>query len=150
MTTLYNRAFFEEERARLQHSRMFPISIVIADLNFLKKTNDGLGHEAGDDLLRRAAEVLKAAFREEDVAARIGGDEFAVLLPKADENAAEQALQRIRTLAELNNKYYQGPTLSMSLGAATGNAGGLLTDVQREADDKMYQEKREHHKLFPR
>jgi len=150
MTTLYNRAFFEEERVRLQHSRLFPISIVIADLNFLKRTNDGHGHEVGDDLLRRAAEVLKAAFREEDIVARIGGDEFAVLLPKSDEAAAEQALHRIQTLTELNNKYYQGPTLSMSLGAATGNAGDLLTDVQRNADDRMYQEKREHHKLFPR
>jgi diguanylate cyclase (GGDEF)-like protein len=151
MTALYNRAFFEEERARFQNSRLFPISVVIADLNFLKRTNDGLGHEAGDDLLRRAAEVLKAAFREEDVVARIGGDEFAVLLPKSDAAAAEQALQRIRTLMELNNKYYQGPPLSMSLGAATGNSRGeLLTAVQREADDNMYREKKEHHKLFPR
>jgi diguanylate cyclase (GGDEF)-like protein len=150
LTGLFNRAFFEEERARLERGRIYPISIVIADLDGLKHANDSQGHEAGDALLRRAAEVLKAAFRDEDVVARVGGDEFAILLPAADATAAEQSLQRIRSLQDMNNTFYQGPPLSFSLGAATGYKGDVLAVVQRRADDRMYAEKALHHRHRPR
>ena len=146
LTGLYNRAYFDEERDRAQRGRHFPASVIIGDLNGLKPANDHFGHDAGDALLRRAAEVLKAAFRAEDVVARIGGDEFAALMPDTDAQAAEQALERVRRLIELNNKFYQGPPLSLSLGAATGNPGDSLEAVQRQADDRMYVEKRHYHR----
>jgi|SRR5579859_3431611 len=145
LTGLYNRAYFEEELARLGRGRQFPVSVVVADLDGLKSINDTRGHPEGDKLIRRAGEVLQASVRAEDIVTRIGGDEFAILLPSANAVAAEQAITRIRSLIELNNKYYSVPALSLSLGAATGELGSSLPEVLRQADDRMYVEKRAHH-----
>ncbi len=145
LTGLYNRAFFMEEVARLGRGRQFPVSLIIADLDGLKQVNDNRGHAQGDKLIRRVAEVLKASLRAEDVIARVGGDEFAVLLPSTNSAGAEQAISRIQSLVEINNKYYGQPLLSLSMGAATGEAGANLTEVERQADDRMYVEKRMHH-----
>ncbi len=145
LTGLYNRAFFDEERTRLERGRRYPVSVMVADLDGLKPTNDTLGHEAGDKLLRRVAEVLRSAFRAEDVVARIGGDEFAALMPATDETAAAHTMERIQTLINLNNKYYRGPALSLSVGVAIAVRGLSLTEAQRLADDRMYAEKRTHH-----
>jgi diguanylate cyclase (GGDEF)-like protein len=147
LTGLYNRAYFEEERARLERGRRFPVSVLLADLNGLKLANDQHGHDAGDTLLRRAAEVLRAAFRQEDVVARIGGDEFAALMAETDAYAAGQTLRRIEKLVALNNQFYQGPLLSLAVGTATGNPGVLLAQVQRQADDQMYEQKRRYHQV---
>lgn len=147
LTGLYNRAFFEEERNRLEMGRHFPISLMICDVDDIKKVNNTYGHLAGDELLRRTAEVLRACFRSDDIIARIGGDEFGVLLPETDIFTAEGLLQRVRVLVEMNNKTYQGPSLSISLGTATGERTDRLQTVQREADDRMLQDKR-HKKLI--
>lgn len=150
LTGIYNRAFFEEERARVERGRQYPVSIIIADLNGLKPANDQFGHDAGDALLRRAAEVFKASFRGEDVIARIGGDEFAILMPNTDALAAERAIGRVDHMIDINNKFYQGVSLSLSLGAATAQKGDLLESVQRQADDRMYDQKRHYHSTHPR
>jgi len=140
MTGLYNRMYFQEELKRLGGGRQYPVSILVADLDWLKKTNDTLGHEAGDKLIRRAAEVLKAGFRQEDVVARIGGDEFAVIMPNTDAKIAAEVVQRLRSLCRLNNKFYGAPILEISLGAATA-AQGDLEQVVRQADNAMYHDK---------
>ncbi|MBI5934156.1 MAG: sensor domain-containing diguanylate cyclase [Chloroflexi bacterium] len=145
MTGLYNRAYYEEEMKRLSGGRRHPVSIIIADLDGLKEVNDKFGHKAGDNLIRRAAETLKAGFRQEDVLARIGGDEFAVIMPNTDAATAREAAARIESLTALNNKFYGEPTLSISLGASTGNKGSDLEAIMRAADDNMYKEKRIRH-----
>ena len=109
LSGLYNRAHFEEEFARMERGRsFFPVSVVMADVDGMKAVNDTKGHDAGDVLLRRAATVLIAAFRAEDVVCRIGGDEFAVLLPGADRSAAEKALARVREILAIHNSNVEG------------------------------------------
>jgi len=96
LTGLYSRAFFEEERSRAERGRSFPVSIVMLDIDGLKWVNDTRGHEAGDALLKRVAQVLGMAFRADDIAARIGGDEFAVLLPGTGISVAKESIVRFR------------------------------------------------------
>lgn len=140
LTGLYNRNYYELELERLQREGQYPVSIVIADVDQLKAINDCWGHAAGDEVIRLAAELLRHAFRSEDVVARLGGDEFAVLLVGTGEAVASERVLNLRSrLAEC-----KAQRLQMSLGLATGEAGSLLSEVMRQADDRMYQEKERH------
>lgn len=145
MTGLFNRAYFEETIIKLEQQRREPISIAILDLNYLKRANDMLGHQAGDKLIRRTAEVLNAAFDSEHVVARIGGDEFAVILPDVDEATAAEITKQIQALVAMNNKYYREPELSISVGVSTSVPGISLEKVIGMADDAMYRHKHENH-----
>ncbi len=122
LSGLYNRAFFEEELIRLERGRSLPISMVIIDIDGLKPANDTRGHAAGDELIRRTARVLKDVFRAEDVIARIGGDEFAVLLPGTGKEEAVVTKQRIREQLDLHNLNHRDLPLNFSVGIATGEA----------------------------
>ncbi|MBM4427802.1 MAG: GGDEF domain-containing protein [Chloroflexi bacterium] len=143
---MYNRAFFEEKIIKLEANRIDPITIIILDLNYLKRTNDTLGHQAGDRLIRRVAEVLNAAFNPHHVCARMGGDEFAVILKSTDRSDAADYIKQIDALIEVNNKYYREPELSISIGFATSSYGVSLEKVVGFADDAMYRNKSEHHR----
>lgn len=136
LTGLYNRAFFETELERFARSRMFPMSIVIADLNNLKAVNDTLGHEAGDDLIRLAAGILFGVFRSEDIVARIGGDEFAILLPETDEKAAVQAVGRLKLCTEIINGQ-----VSIAVGIAAAEKSEQLPEALKLSDERMYRDK---------
>jgi len=96
LTGLYNRRFFEVELERLDSKRQLPISILMADLNGLKIINDSYGHKMGDQMLKKAAEILKSSLREEDILARQGGDEFIILLPQTDQKTSAEIIQRIK------------------------------------------------------
>jgi len=103
LTGLYNRSFFEAARERITAGRKYPISVVVADLDGLKSVNDTHGHEAGDLLIKSAANILSSVFRSEDVVARIGGDEFAILLSESDERVTSALLERIREAEQQHN-----------------------------------------------
>ncbi len=145
LTGIYNRAFFESELVRLQDSQLFPISIMVIDVDNMKTTNDRLGHAAGDELLKRAVQVLRDSFRAEDMIARIGGDEFAVLLSGVGAVRAQEVITRVTAIQEESNRLNKDlPALSLSLGIATGDLGSRLSDVLRQADAHMYAAKVAH------
>jgi diguanylate cyclase (GGDEF)-like protein len=145
LTKLYNRSFYADELARLERKGPQPVTIIIADLNGLKSANDHYGHSVGDSLLRRAGEVLNTLIEKPNYAARIGGDEFAVLLPGMDETAGEAMIEAIRKLTDVNNQFYPGSPLNFALGAATSRPGERLEAVAKRADLMMFEEKRAFH-----
>ena len=105
------------------------------------ETNDQLGHRAGDGLIRRTGEVLKASLEDDQFAARVGGDEFVILLPDSDAETTAAAIERVQSLVKMNNTYYREPELSFSLGAATSERGLSLEKIISLADDAMYRNK---------
>ena len=115
-------------------------------MNGLKLANDSFGHSAGDKLIRRTAEVLKASIEDGTIAARIGGDEFILIMPGADEHTAKSMIERVESLVVMNNKYYREPELSVSIGASTNAAGFSLLKSISLADDEMYKNKGIHHR----
>lgn len=141
LTGLYNRSFFSEELARLDRGRHFPVSIIVIDLDRLKETNDTRGHAAGDRLIQQAARVLTSAVRVEDVVARIGGDEFAIILAGADLEAAARVIERIRDGEAAHNADEPEFPLGMSLGVATATSRGDLDMTHKQADRLMYEDK---------
>lgn len=141
LTGFYNRAYFEDELKRLAEQGLVPVSIIMLDVDGLKEVNDKLGHAAGDKLLKQTASVLLSVFRSEDLVARIGGDEFVVILPGGDPQVAEKAVQRIRYVIEQSTSTIGGIGLSLSVGTATTDDPDRLEDALRLADERMYQDK---------
>ncbi len=144
LTGLYNRRFFEEELKRLDTSKNLPLSIVMGDINGLKIINDSFGHTAGDKILRKAAEIFIKACRADDTVFRIGGDEFAVILPKTDSAESQQIINCINEMA--SNIKVAGIELSVSLGYDTKEKEKqTISDVLANAENDMYR-----HKLYER
>lgn len=140
LTGIYNRRFYEEELQRMNFQRNLPITLVIADVNGLKLTNDVFGHFAGDNLLKKFAAILNQVLGAADVAARIGGDEFAILLPKTDSARAEKMIDQIKAFMQDNKP--DKAILSVSFGWATKDS--VLEDFNNlfiQAEDRMYSKK---------
>ena len=140
LTGLYNRRFFEEEFHRLDTPRNYPLTIIMADLNGLKITNDAFGHQAGDELLKSTATLFKAFLRSEDITARWGGDEFAILMPKTSSIEAEQIVQRITQGVEAFSK--ENGVLSIAFGWETKTDKTMeLDELFKNAEEYMYKRK---------
>ena len=145
LTKLCNRAFFMDELNRLERKGPWPVTIIVADLNGLKAANDELGHAAGDALLRRAGEVFNSIVDKPSCATRIGGDEFAVILPGVERAEGEAMMKVIDDLVGINNEFYTDLPLSLSMGLATSEPGERLEAVVKRADLVMLDAKREHY-----
>jgi diguanylate cyclase (GGDEF)-like protein len=150
LTGLYNRRLFSETfEKELNRGRRYgsPLGLVVLDLHRFKEVNDKHGHPRGDEVLRAAAATLKKALRTSDSAFRIGGDEFALLLPQTD---AEQALalsRRVETVfVEMLQHMQLTVGVSMDHGVATFPQDGEQADqLIRVADERLYRLKHANH-----
>ncbi len=147
LTGLFNRSYFQQQLLLYTEEDCLPLTIFVCDIDGLKLINDTLGHQHGDQLLKNTAQVLQKAVRQIDTISRIGGDEFAIILPHTGQAAAAAIQQRIAsTLAEYNNAH---PSLPLGLSIGFANAETHPFDIHllfREADDQMYQQKHLHKK----
>lgn len=140
LTGLYNKRYMEDSIERLDTSRSLPFSIIVLDVNGLKLTNDAYGHEMGDELLKAVAKILKNSCRNEDIACRVGGDEFVILLPNVDEKRIKNIIERIREESE--NTKLDSVIVSLAIGYSTKNRKDKdISEVYKEADNEMYKNK---------
>lgn len=148
LTHLYNRHYFSAELIkqiniwRRYHS---PLSLISLDIDYFKKVNDSYGHLAGDYALQAIADICIRQARDIDTVARIGGEEFAILLPRTNVNGALQIAERIRkTVDEFSFSYEQYNfklTVSMGIVELTDETWSV-TEIMKAADDALYEAKK--------
>ncbi len=142
LTGLHNRNYFETEMKRLSGSGEQETGLIICDIDGLKMVNDTFGHETGNRLLVAAAGLIRERFRPGDVIARIGGDEFAILVQAAGKTVVEGLCHRVREAIDDYNRENPALPLSISLGfSVTGLPPRDMNALFKEADDNMYREK---------
>ncbi|BAJ64589.1 sensor domain-containing diguanylate cyclase [Anaerolinea thermophila] len=145
LTGLYNRRVFEE-RIGYRAPHTMPVCLIVLDLDHLKRVNDTFGHTSGDEYIRLVAQAIQASVRSEDMAARIGGDEFVVILNGADESAGEAVMQRIQESLQsmLDPQNPVARMVRVSMGLAVSQPGEPLLETYRRADTAMYAQKQAH------
>jgi len=131
LTGLFNRSYFEAEMKRLRSSRLYPISILVAHAGLDRA--GGRFRPGDEETLRRVGRLLVSCFRREDVVARLGGDQFAVILPKTGAEAARRVLQRVRDAERCQ-------LLNLSLGMATVEKGEDLAEAFSRAEQDALQD----------
>jgi len=142
LTGLLNRQAFEREMEKNDTGQSDPVGIMIGDVDGLKFVNDTLGHEAGNRLLVAAAQMIRNAFSEDFLVARVGGDEFAVMGLKTERPVFEKARQEIREAVCTYNEENQGLQLSLSVGFALNDeAPSQVHEVFTQADNNVFREK---------
>ena len=140
LTSLYNRSYFEEEFKRLDTDRQLPISVIMGDVNCLKLVNDAFGHEEGDKFLKQIALIIRDSCRKEDVVARVGGDEFAIFLPRTGAKVTSEIVKRIRCFCR--QKSIGSVHLSVALGVGIKETACQdFQGVLRDAEERMYRNK---------
>lgn len=148
LTGLYNRRAFSPlalQQLKLADRTRRPVAILLADLDGLKQINDTFGHRQGDEALKAAANVLREAFRQSDIIARIGGDEFVVLAIGANPEDADTLAVRLSTALRVDNaRSARGYQLSMSFGIAHYHPDSRrsIDELLASADELMYEQKR--------
>ncbi len=149
MTGLSNRRCFETTLEDIDKEENLPISIIFIDLNGLKLVNDIYGHSSGDQLIINAAEVMKSNCREEDIVARVGGDEFAIALVKTEPSKAAVLASRLKN--EFSEKRIHAIACSMAVGiAAKTRSFQRLEKTMEVAESEMYKDKAVSFKGFGR
>jgi diguanylate cyclase (GGDEF)-like protein len=148
LTSLPNRRAFERAwRAEIaRHDRYVqPLALILLDLDHFKQINDRWGHDAGDEVLRRVADTLRRAVRDVDLAARLGGEEFVILLPETTFAAASEAAERLRLAVESLQVHWLGQNIPVrvSIGvSACPSSVALPGELLKSADAALYEAKR--------
>ncbi|MFA5698333.1 MAG: HD domain-containing phosphohydrolase [Sphaerochaeta sp.] len=139
LTMVYNRRYYDRVRQEVDGEPYHPLTLILADVNGLKLTNDAFGHESGDELLKKVASVMKRSCREDDIIARVGGDEFVLLLPRTDAEHAQIIVDRMNKA--LANEMVEGIRISVSFGHAQRSTETSFDTTFKVAEDNMYQNK---------
>lgn len=140
LTKVYNRTCFEEKAKKIFKEENLPMGIIMGDTNGLKIVNDTLGHEEGDELLKLTTKVLKDVCKGNELIFRIGGDEFAIIIPKAKENECETLIKNI--IDSCNNYKHDLIKISIALGySVTYDLDKSIYDTLKEAEDMVYRKK---------
>ena len=144
LTQVYNRAYFEEvltrEIARSQRYNL-PLALILLDIKEFKKINEEYGHQAGDNLLKKLAQLLRQQIRKVDSVFRLGEDEFAILLPHTNEEGARLVQQRLeQALAEASSQNKILP-LRLTIGLHSASGGEEAGDLFARADINLFQKR---------
>ncbi|NLV35901.1 MAG: diguanylate cyclase [Clostridiaceae bacterium] len=145
MTGFYSRPYFEETMVEMNSmlDLVAPLSIIAIDIDGLKITNDTFGHDAGDNLLKKAAAILTEVFDQNTSISRIGGDEFCIILPNTKFSEAQEKAEQIVKATEAFNSRKPMVPISMSVGVASSgdDSNEDIYSIYRRADDEMYRYK---------
>ena len=144
LTGLHNHTFFQIAKERLDVDSQLPLSVITGDINGLKKTNESLGQAQGDKVLIEIAKILNTIFRQDDIVARIGGDEFSILLPRTSKEVACKMMSKVNSACEEYNRKTLGEPfyISISMGLATKKCiSESLDRVIHKAEDYMCKRK---------
>jgi diguanylate cyclase (GGDEF)-like protein len=148
LTQLHNRRAFQEALDReFARSKRYthPFCLVLFDIDHFKRINDTHGHLAGDDVLRRVAGLVSTKVRTNDLVARVGGEEFALILPEADRLGGVALAEKLRRMVAAERFEHEGTVMpvTISLGVAEFNAGlESSAELYKAADDRLYDAKR--------
>ncbi len=140
LTDIYNRTYLEQEIERLDTARQLPLSLIMIDINGLKIINDSFGHEKGDEVIKRTANLLQEALRTEDILARWAGDEFVILLPQTNKEEARKIKKRVEAKCKKTRQEEIPITLGIGL-AVKDSEDRDIYEVLNEADQNMYSSK---------
>ncbi len=145
LTGAYNRRFFDEFLDHQSLQREYPLTLIVCDIDKLKKINDTYGHSTGDRIIILCAQIIQNVLRNGDYLARTGGDEFVAVLPAVNEREAEKIVGKIKeAISSFNQTENDLATeLSLSVGSATASSrGDSVEDLFKRADARMYEQKR--------
>ena len=140
LTGIWNRRFYEEELKRLEVNTPLPLTILMSDVNGLKLINDSFGHDEGDRLLKKVAQLIVKNSPKHATVCRIGGDEFIVLIPRFDYFETDELVKRMKKV--LSKEKVSGVEISISFGWATRDYPSVhLEEIIKRAEDNMYKNK---------
>lgn len=141
LTGLYNRNYMETKSKKYICQENFPVSLIMMDCNYLKRTNDTLGHDFGDLLLQRISRTIKSKIPENCIAMRVGGDEFLILCPKCSAQKAQHLIFTLQEGFKMNSDDLI--KLSTAFGVYTTENDSLsFEEVFHLADQNMYKNKK--------
>jgi diguanylate cyclase (GGDEF)-like protein len=140
LTGAFNRRYFDTQAPRL--ATRYPVAVLIIDVDNLKQINDARGHAVGDRVLKQLVNRVSSALRPLDLMARMGGDEFAVVMPETDFDSALRVAERLRRC--IADTPFQGVTVTVSIGATAPRSGEEedLDAILERADAAMYEAKK--------
>lgn len=142
LSNLYNRRYFDNKMLQLEEDYTYPVGILVCDINGLKLINDTLGHQNGDSLIQTLGSIIKEISFPKYTAARIGGDEFAVIMPGADTDQIDEFAHLLKSRISEYNTLDRGLYLSVAIGTSIRRLPDISMDIVfRNADNAMYRAK---------